>query len=145
LNDSSATLAAATASLARRLSSLCYEVLLLAAVLFVANWIFLVVAGLLPAYLARLLLQLFLLAICAAYFIYCWSRGRQTLPMKTWRIHVITRDGAALSPSRAALRFLFAILSVALGSAGFWWALIDHDRQFLHDRLAGTRLIQIAD
>jgi uncharacterized RDD family membrane protein YckC len=32
---------------------------------------------------------------------------------------------------------------VAVGAlgVGLWWALFDRDRQFLHDRLAGTRII----
>jgi uncharacterized RDD family membrane protein YckC len=31
--------------------------------------------------------------------------------------------------------------SIVLGGAGILWALFDRDRQFLHDRLAGTQLI----
>jgi hypothetical protein len=30
---------------------------------------------------------------------------------------------------------------LALG-AGFAWALVDQDHQFLHDRLAGTRIVK---
>jgi hypothetical protein len=29
-----------------------------------------------------------------------------------------------------------------LGGGGFWWALFDRDGQFLHDRLAGTRIVK---
>ncbi len=97
--------APAAARLGRRLGSLCYEVLLLAAILFVAGWIFLAVDRLLPDALARPLLQFYLLAVTAAYFIYCWTRGGQTLPMKTWRIRVVADDGTAIrrGNGRAAL------------------------------------------
>jgi hypothetical protein len=33
-----------------------------------------------------------------------------------------------------------AFASLAVAGAGLGWALVDRDRQFLHDRLAGTRL-----
>jgi uncharacterized RDD family membrane protein YckC len=29
--------------------------------------------------------------------------------------------------------------------AGFVWAWIDRDRQFLHDRLAGTRIVKSSE
>ena len=139
MNDHPAPAAAAT--LARRLGSASYEIVLLAAIVFAAGWIFLTIEQLLPRAVARPLLQLYLLAVCAVYFIYCWTHGGQTLPMKTWRIRVVTRSGGALSPSRAALRYLLAIASIALGGGGYWWALFDRDGQFLHDRLAGTRIV----
>jgi uncharacterized RDD family membrane protein YckC len=134
--------APAAARLGRRLGSLCYEALLLTAILFVAGWTFLAIDRLLPAALARPLFQIYLLAVTAAYFIYCWTRSGQTLPMKTWRIRVVTRGGGALSVAQAAQRYLFSLASIALCGGGFWWALIDRDGQFLHDRLAGTRLIK---
>lgn len=76
------------------------------------------------------------------YFLWFWSQGRQTLAMKTWRIRLVTRDGLALRPTQALCRFLLCWPSIVLGGLGILWALIDPDRQFLHDRLAGTRLVQ---
>jgi uncharacterized RDD family membrane protein YckC len=38
-------------------------------------------------------------------------------------------------------RYLFALAGLALFGAGFLWALFDHDKQFLHDRLAGTKIV----
>ena len=61
--------------------------------------------------------------------------------MKTWRIRVVTRDGGALSVSVALRRYLLALISLGVCGLGFAWALVDKDRQFLHDRLAGTRLV----
>jgi uncharacterized RDD family membrane protein YckC len=43
---------------------------------------------------------------------------------------------------QALLRYLLCWPSV-LGVVGLLWALADRDRQFLHDRLAGTRLVVV--
>jgi uncharacterized RDD family membrane protein YckC len=146
LKDTAApSVPAPTAGLGRRLGSLCYEALMLTAILFVAAWIFLAIDPLLPRAYARPLFQLYLLAITGTYFIYCWTRGGQSLPMKTWRIRVTAQDGTAISTPQAIRRYLFALAGTALFGAGFWWALIDRDRQFLHDRLAGTRLVMNAE
>ena len=134
--------AAPVATLGRRLGSLCYEALILAAILFVAGWVFLAIKPLLPAAFARPIFQLYLLGVCGAYFTYCWTHNGQTLPMKTWRIRVVTADGGALNAREAVLRYVFALLGAALAGGGFWWALADRESQFLHDRLAGTRLIK---
>jgi len=53
----------------------------------------------------------------------------------------VAREGAALSTGRALRRYIWALVSVGLGGTGFAWALLDRERQFLHDRLAGTRII----
>ena len=130
-----------TAGLGRRLGSLCYEVLLLSAILFSGGWAFLFLSrGLDPA-LAHPLFQLFLLAITAAYFIYCWTRGGQTLPMKTWHIRLVTDGGGAISLRTGICRFSFALIGIGLCGLGLVWALFDGERQFLHDRLAGTRIV----
>ena len=53
----------------------------------------------------------------------------------------MTTDGDAVSLKQGWLRYALAWPSVLLCGIGLWWALIDRDRQFLHDRLAGTRII----
>jgi uncharacterized RDD family membrane protein YckC len=46
-------------------------------------------------------------------------------------------------PAQALLRYLLCWPSIILGGVGIVWALFDRDRQFLHDRLAGTRLVMV--
>jgi uncharacterized RDD family membrane protein YckC len=132
----------AAPGLPRRLASMLYESVLLFAVAFLGTWLFQFAAGTLRIEGWRLhLLQLFLLALFAAYFLWCWLRGGQTLAMKTWRIRVVARDGhGRLAPRAALLRFLYALVLVPT-LVGIAWALVDRDRQFLHDRLAGSLLI----
>lgn len=130
-----------TASFQRRLASLLYDALLLGAVLFLAGFI---VIGLLPdvrAGLPRLIFQLYLLLVAGLYFTWFWRRGGQTLAMKTWRIRLVAADGAGVGPARAWRRYALAVPSLGLCGFGLLWALWDRDRQFLHDRLAGTRLV----
>lgn len=80
-------------------------------------------------------------ALLGMYFVWLWRRDGQTLAMQTWRIRVTAADGATLITLRQALiRYTLAWPSVLTG-AGLLWALFDPDRQFLHDRLAGTRLV----
>lgn len=85
----------------------------------------------------------------AAYFIWFWRHGGQTLAMKTWKIRLAPaqdrHDGnPSISRRQALLRHLLCWPSLALGGCGLLWALVDRDGQFLHDRLAGTRLILVS-
>jgi uncharacterized RDD family membrane protein YckC len=89
---------------------------------------------------SRLIFQAFLVCVAAAYYIWHWTRG-QTLPMKTWRIRLVTSNGAPVGTGRATLRFLVAGCGLAVGGLTFVWALVDREGQFLHDRIAGTRLV----
>ena len=74
--------------------------------------------------------------------IWQWRRGGQTLAMKAWRIRIVTREGAPLALRHALNRFLFALAGCLLAGAGFLWALVDREGLFLHDRLAGTKIVQ---
>lgn len=85
-----------------------------------------------------LLAHLFLLLLL--YFAWQWLHGGQTLAMKTWKIRVVSADGSPLRPAQALLRFAAAWPGTVLFGAGFLWAFLDPDGQYLHDRIAGTRL-----
>lgn len=126
-----------TPGIARRLGSLLYDTLLLFSVAFFAGFAFHFASGAAPleGWLLRAH-QGFLVAVFAAYFLWCWLRGGQTLAMKTWRVRLV-----GVTPRRALLRFVCALILVPTGVA-LAWALVDRDGQFLHDRLAGTRLIR---
>jgi uncharacterized RDD family membrane protein YckC len=128
--------------ISRRLASMLYEAILLFAVAFLATWLFQFAAGTLRIEGWRMhLLRLFLLAVFGAYFLWCWLRGGQTLAMKTWRIRLVARNNhGRLTPEAALLRFLCALVLVP-SLVGIAWAYVDRDRQFLHDRLAGSLLV----
>lgn len=151
---------------------LSYEALLLAALLFVANFVLLPIVSpiqrgtahalAMPDLPTRVLLFCVLFAIMAAYFIFSWTGGRRTLPMQTWQLRIVGTNGESLGYKRAFARYLCAWIGPALaltiyallrskGLGGvalillplnYYAALFDPDRQFLHDRIAGTRIVQ---
>jgi uncharacterized RDD family membrane protein YckC len=129
----------------RRFSSVVYEAVLASAAAFLAGVAFYGAAlGRLTGEM-RLLFQIYLFLVLGIYFITCWSRGGRTLPMQTWSMRIVRRDGAPVGVGRAALRYVLAWISLLSLGAGFFWAWIDRDRQFLHDRLAGTRIVMTGD
>lgn len=125
------------ASLIRRFGAMLYEALLLLALLFIADYLFISLTHNAQSPELKTLLRLYLFTVIAIYFTWFWSRG-QSLAMKTWRIKLVTAAGGKLKAPRAFIRFL---LATALFGISQLWAIFDRDRQFLHDRLAGTRLI----
>jgi uncharacterized RDD family membrane protein YckC len=133
--------AAGTPGIARRLACMLYEAILLFAVGFAATSLFFYASGGLGASgYGRTLLQFFLLVVFAGYFLWCWLRGGQTLAMKTWKIRLVAPGQDRVPPLTALLRFALAVVAVPTGIA-IGWAVFDADRQFLHDRIAGTRLV----
>ena len=136
--------APATPGLARRLASALYDLLLLAAVVLVATFPFLAFVGDATSGWRRHLLQAWVLGVSGAYFVWFWTHGGRTLAMKTWHIRLVAEDGGAVNAMRAMHRFALAALGLAAAGIGFAWALVDRDRQFLHDRLSGTRLMHDA-
>ena len=83
--------------------------------------------------------------VLGAYFIWYWHQGGQTLAMQTWKLRLSTPGGARPSLARLVLRYALAWPGVIYLGAGLLWALFDRDRQVLHDRLAGTRVVFAGD
>jgi len=160
------------AGIARRLAASLYEILLLGALAVAIGLILLPLLGtgaahaggtlVLPGPGARAVLFACLFAVFGAYCICLWSGGRRTLPMRTWGLALVTTRGAAVTLERAAVRYVAGWIGPACAIAGYlalrpsghgrWalallavnhaWAWVDRDRRFLHDRLAGTRLVR---
>jgi uncharacterized RDD family membrane protein YckC len=129
------------APLTRRLASLVYEALLLAALLWCAALVFRVLENALVIVHLRFAFQVYLVAVTCAYFVWQWTHGGQTLPMKTWRMR-LTRPGGEAVPRRLALaRYAVALCGTLAFGAAFLWAAVDRERLFLHDRIAGTRIM----
>lgn len=154
------------ASLARRLSCFVYEGVLLFGVLMAAGLLYAAVTGQRNAMVGRHGLQAFLFFVLGLYFSWFWTRGGQTLAMKTWRIRLVRADGAPLTMARAWSRYLLgwlwfapALLWLWLeGAAGLAPSLATltagvliyagltrllPGRQFWHDVVCGTRLVDV--
>ncbi|MEE8150492.1 MAG: RDD family protein [Nitrosomonadaceae bacterium] len=127
----------------RRLLSMTYELLLLVAVLFIAGLIFHLMFHDTDSPFFKIVFQLYLLSVAGIDLIWFWTHGGQTLAMQTWKLRVISADGKKISMRQAIARYLFAVTSISFFGCGILWALFDRDRQFLHDRLAGTKIINV--
>lgn len=142
-----------------------YEAMLIFGVVFIAGWLFDTLTQSRHALTLRHTRQFWLFIVLGAYFLYCWMQGGQTLAMKTWHIKLEAPGAGRVPFTRAALRYLLAwmwflpamALNFVLGLKGWegigviavgmcLWALtakLDKDGQFLHDKLAGTRLVSL--
>lgn len=129
-------------SIRRRLISMLYECLLLLGVLALLFLVPNMLMGVIwQVALPPWALWLNVATALGLYFVWLWHRDGQTLAMQTWRLRIVTtEDGQPPAIRRALVRYLLAWPSVLTG-AGLLWALFDRDRQFLHDRLAGTRIV----
>ena len=58
---------------------------------------------------------------------------------------MISADGKRVNLKQALARYLFAVIGIFFFGCGILWALFDRERQFLHDRLAGTRIVKLSD
>jgi uncharacterized RDD family membrane protein YckC len=162
---------AAGAGVLRRWAAALYELLLLTALVFIIQFALLPLvtpghAGnaqtlVVPSLPAQVFLFCVEFSAAAGYLCWCWTGGRRTLAQKTWRLRLVTRDGETLDRRRALLRYFALWVGPLIGVAAyallqpfglgkvaavalafnFLWALIDGDREFLHDRIAGTRLL----
>ena len=135
----------------RRLAALLYDGLLLVGLLFLAMLLIILPLGMIqgweqldttglrsnPFYIA------YLLSIPLLFFIGFWSRGGQTLGMRTWRIKLIKDDGTEPGLVDGVRRSLTALLSWAPLGLGFLWILVDSEGLAWHDRLSHTRLVVV--
>jgi uncharacterized RDD family membrane protein YckC len=128
--------------IARRLASGLYELLLLVALVFLATFPFLAFFGDATLGWRRHVLQAWVVLVCGAYFAWFWTRGGQTLPMKTWNLRVARADGTPLTMADAVRRYVLAVVGFFALGLGFLWAFVDRDRQFLHDRACGTAILE---
>jgi uncharacterized RDD family membrane protein YckC len=128
-------------TISRRLLCMFYEGLVVFSIVLIGFLMPQIVFNAFGLVMGGRLLLLHILLLLMAYFVWCWLNGGQTLPMKTWKMRVANRDGGALRPLQAILRYLSAWPSILLGGVGIFWALFDKDKQFLHDRIAGSRIV----
>jgi uncharacterized RDD family membrane protein YckC len=162
------------AGIVRRLGALAYEALLLAALVFFAGFMLLplVTPGrapgasslALPELPARVIIFCGVFAVAAAYFTWSWTAGRRTLAQKTWRVRIVDDAGRPPVYRRALVRYVAGWIGPALAlvvfatarpyglggiavvalTLNYLAACVDPEHAFLHDRIAGTRIVDDA-
>lgn len=155
---------ATTPGLWRRMACFVYEGVLLFGVVMIAGYLFSTLTQQRHALTGRHGLQAFLFIVLAIYFVWFWSRGGQTVAMRAWHIRLVDVHGRPVSQPRALARYLlswlwfmpaltitwlaglhgagavFGIMTVGV-IAYAMLARVQPQRQFLHDVVAGTRLV----
>lgn len=129
-----------TAGFLRRLMSNLYDWLLVLAIMMVVS---VPVVAVIDDAIApgNAFYRLTLALVAAAFFIFFWSHGGQTLGMKAWRLKLVNRDGTAANTKAAAQRFIFACLALLPAGLGFVWLIWDRDKLSWQDRLSKTRVV----
>lgn len=158
--------AAPDASRGKRFVSMMYEGVLLFAVVFLADLLFDTLTNSRHGLMFREGRQIWLFIAIGAYFMISWYRGGQTLPMRAWHIKLVGDQGYRPSFKQLLLRYLLmwllplagmAVTHAAVIATG-WSAIYSFaiaapflvflttfgsEKQFLHDRLAKTRIINV--
>lgn len=129
------------ARLPRRVAALVYDLMLLAALLFMFTLAVFIARGGRAVAPGTLWFQLSLAAIVVLFFTWFWVHGGQTLGMKAWRLRVVGPHGGAVGWRPALVRFAAGVLAAVPAGLGLWWAALDPERRGWHDRLSGTRLV----
>lgn len=151
-------------SVARRLAGFLYEGVLLFGIVWLVGIVYGVVTNQRHALQGAAGLQATLFVVLGLYFVHFWSRHGQTLAMRTWRLRLQGPGGKPPSALRAASRYLLAWLwflpalaivsfsgltggaavTVVVSAGVLAYAALARlraDRQFLHDVVCGTRIV----
>ncbi|HWP94443.1 MAG TPA: RDD family protein [Gammaproteobacteria bacterium] len=150
----------------RRLAAFCYDLLLIAALWFVATALLLPFTGGAAVSAGQLFYRLYLAAVVFLFYGWFWTHGGQTLGMRAWKIRLVHRDGGPVRWRDAARRgavallylapfciaslpFLpvldgrvYAALAVLPYLAGTGWARFDTTGLAWHDRLSRTKVVR---
>ncbi len=82
----------------------------------------------------------YLFGVSFIFYGWFWTHGGQTLGMRSWKVRIITSDGADLTWQRAFIRFTITVLTWLPFGVGFWWQYLAKDRLSWADKMSGTRL-----
>jgi len=149
----------------RLLACMVYEGMLLFGLVFIAAYLFDFLTDSRHVLKLRAARQIFLFLLISLYFLSAWKKSGQTLAMKTWRIRLTAKTGGNLNLLRLFLRYLLmwvfplitAIIIEIMANktqiaairtliflapfSNFIYTWLDKEKQFLHDRLCHTRLV----
>lgn len=156
------------APLARRLAAFTYEGVLLFGLVMAVGALYSIAVGQRHGLEGREGMMAAQFIALAAYFMWFWTHGGQTLAMRTWQIRLLDASGAPISLWQALTRFLLSWLWFMPAWMAAWlagwhqsrylfggmlvWALfyagisrLLPQQQFLHDLICRTRIIDHRD
>lgn len=127
----------------RRLAALFYDLLLVIAVLLIGTLMILPFNHGHAVAPGNIYLRLYLLALISAFFIGFWHFGKQTVGMRAWRLVMLDQHGNGISLRQSCLRFALVLLNLICLGAGFFYLMIDKDKQTLYDRWLGINVFYL--
>jgi uncharacterized RDD family membrane protein YckC len=83
--------------------------------------------------------------IMSAYLVCFWTLAEQTPGMRVMRLRVSSLQGRPLRPGRALVRLVGMVLAAIPLMAGYALVLVDERRQGLHDKLARSCVLYVAE
>ncbi len=90
---------------------------------------------------SRYVLAFSLTMLGPLYFVILWLFAGRTIGMGIFGLRVVKVSGKGLRIGAALMRLLGYAVCVATLGLGFLWAIVDKDRQGLHDKIARTYVI----
>lgn len=153
MEDSENTTAYPRAGLWRRLAALLYDGFLVAAIWMFLGYIVQFIFGVDSNQLVDgrvqtdpiqdVVLFTLMLGSAAGFYCYFWLRSGQTLGMLAWRLQVQNRHGGKLSLQQALWRFVLAWPAFFAAGLGYLWLYLDSNKDAVHDRLSGTKVVLV--
>jgi uncharacterized RDD family membrane protein YckC len=83
--------------------------------------------------------------VMSVYLICFWTLVSQTPGMRVMRLRVSSLDGSRLRRGQSVVRLIGMVLAAIPLMAGYALILVDDRRQGLHDKLARTRVLYVAE
>lgn len=154
-----------TPSIKRRLAAFLYEGVLLFGVLMFSALPYSALTGMHNAIEGQAGLKAFLFIVLGVYFGWFWTHSGQTVAMKAWHVRLVDTQGQPVTYGRAVARYVLSylwfmpallaaylsglkgagsIFGIILAGVATYAALarLHPQRQFWHDVVCGTRLIE---
>ncbi len=128
-------------SLLRRLLVMLYDSVIIIALLILATALAMLAGTGNHTAMQDPLYTAYLFLVWFAYLVWCWHKGGMTLGMRAWHVCISNEAGQRPDWKWCAVRFLVAILSMALAGVGFLWSLFDSEKRTWHDKVSRTRLL----
>ncbi|MEX2366391.1 MAG: RDD family protein [Pseudohongiellaceae bacterium] len=140
------------ASLWRRLAAMVYDSFLVFAIWMIVGFLVLSLFGIEQARnvegeivtldpLYSFVLFTCMLLSCIVFFCVFWMVSGQTLGMQAWKIKIQNHDGSTITLKQSLLRCLFAPVSLILFGLGYFYMYFNEQRDSLHDRISGSRVV----
>lgn len=128
-----------------RLLAMVYDALIVVAIWFLVGAIGVVINGgeAIDTHIGQALLKSSLFIVTFLFFGYSWTKKGQTVGMIAWRLRAQTTEGFTLNWTQSMIRFLGAVISLAVVGLGYLVAIIGHEKLTWHERWSNSITVRL--